>query len=159
MKNQEQQLTKNFALSEWAVSRDFPELAAKINFSEVEIERIRMFVLMFLQPLREALGTPIVITSGKRSKQLNSAVKGSPGSKHLFRNGSLAVDITAPRLQSISTICQWIDEEYSFNGKHFLRNYIFYPDQNFIHISAPIPGDSTGGVFLKSGGSYHDLTP
>ena len=37
-----------------------------------------------LDPLREAYGKPIVVTSGFRCKKLNKAVGGSPSSQHLL---------------------------------------------------------------------------
>lgn len=44
-----------------------------------------------LDPAREALGMPIVINSGYRSKQVNKAVGGAPNSQHTKGE---AVDIT-----------------------------------------------------------------
>ena len=43
---------------------------------------IRYLVFHLLDPLLEALGRPVVITSGYRSPAVNRAVKGSPTSRH-----------------------------------------------------------------------------
>lgn len=152
-------LSENFWLKEWAVSKDYPDLAQLIEFSPAEIERIRMFTLLVLQPMRMALQTPIMITSGKRSPKLNELVGGSERSRHLFQHGQLAVDIKAPTLKDPSLPARWLEEDYSFNRKHYLRNFIFYPDEGrFIHLCAPEPGEETGKMFVKMGKNYIDIS-
>lgn len=41
-------------------------------------------LIEFLNPLREAWGSPILVTSGYRSPKLNKAIKGSSTSAHRF---------------------------------------------------------------------------
>lgn len=41
-------------------------------------------LIKFLNPLREAWGSPILVTSGYRSKKLNRLVGGSPSSVHMI---------------------------------------------------------------------------
>ena len=47
------------------------------------IENMRNLCTKVLEPLREHLGQPVVITSGFRSKRLNEAVGGVKQSQHL----------------------------------------------------------------------------
>ena len=47
------------------------------------IENLRNLCTKVLEPLREHLGQPVVITSGFRSKRLNEAVGGVKNSQHL----------------------------------------------------------------------------
>ena len=69
--NCKQQLSPHFSLEEMTES----EMAVKHGIanvpSEQEIENLRKLCKGTLEPLREALGLPIVITSGFRTKALN----------------------------------------------------------------------------------------
>lgn len=47
------------------------------------IENLRNLCTKVLEPLREHLGQPVVITSGFRSKRLNETVGGVKNSQHL----------------------------------------------------------------------------
>lgn len=53
---------------------------------------LALLVEKVLDPLREAWGAPIFVTSGYRSEALNRAVNGVPTSEHLYGR---AADITA----------------------------------------------------------------
>ena len=119
-------LTNHFKLSEFAVSADYPELAAEITFTEVEKERIRFFCSNVLEPLRSMLSRPIQITSGKRTVELNQAVGGHPHSHHLFQEDHGACDIVVEGVdpESIATILL---------NTAIVRTIIIYKD--FLHLS------------------------
>lgn len=51
-----------------------PDAAARANLQRLAVE--------VLDPLREAIGRPLKVTSGYRSPAVNKAVGGVPGSKH-----------------------------------------------------------------------------
>ena len=72
--NCNQQLTPHFSLKEMTES----QMAVKHGIanvpSELEIENLRKLCKGTLEPLREALGLPIIITSGYRCKALNERV-------------------------------------------------------------------------------------
>ena len=75
-------LSENFTLEEMTYSDtakkkgidNTPTLAAVHNLEELCRD--------FLQPVRDAYGKPIKVTSGYRSSRLNAAVGGSPVSAH-----------------------------------------------------------------------------
>lgn len=48
------------------------------------IDKLRAVVDKVLAPLREAIGTPITITSGYRSPEVNRAIGGSKTSQHML---------------------------------------------------------------------------
>lgn len=48
-----------------------------------DAERLKKLIEKVLDPLREAYGKPIVVTSGYRCPALNKAVGGSPTSDHM----------------------------------------------------------------------------
>jgi len=89
-------LSPHFTLEEFRVSRRFPQSAAGIEFSEHDAHKCFLLARTILEPIRKRLGGPIIITSGKRSLELNRAVGGSPTSDHLFQGFSAAVDFSLP---------------------------------------------------------------
>ncbi|MBF2055092.1 MAG: peptidase M15A [Candidatus Sericytochromatia bacterium] len=86
-------LSPNFTLQELIVSqtaarqglRNLPGPGERVN-----LERLAKTVL---QPLRDHVGRPVVITSGYRSLAVNRAVGGSSGSAHM---SGLAADLHIP---------------------------------------------------------------
>lgn len=56
-------------------------------------DNLRSLVANVLDPLREALGRPIVVSSGYRSPRVNKAVGGAASSQHVLGQ---AADITVP---------------------------------------------------------------
>jgi hypothetical protein len=127
-------LTRNFQLAEFATSRQFPGLAQKVEFSAAERERLRFFCASVLEPLRRKVDSPIVITSGKRTVELNQAVAGHPHSHHLFRADHGACDIVIPGVPPETAATVLINFAV-------VRSINIYPD--FLHLSFP---DSTGAI-------------
>ena len=80
MKNQ---LTKNFCLDE--LTRSATAIRYGIcNEPPVEvISNLQNLCQEVLQPLRDHLGVPVVITSGYRCRRLNRLVGGVPNSQHI----------------------------------------------------------------------------
>lgn len=60
--------------------------------TDKEIENMKTLAVKILQPLREYMNRPIIVTSGYRSCEVNKAVKGSKNSGHML---GTAADITA----------------------------------------------------------------
>lgn len=85
-------LSKNFTLEELTFSitannhgiNNTPNAEAKAALKRLAVE--------VLQPIREAWGQPVVVTSGYRCPKLNAAVGGVNGSQHLLGQ---AADIRA----------------------------------------------------------------
>lgn len=71
-------LGKNFTLDEFIVTQTGLE---NIPGPE-EIENLRKLVTHILQPLRDDVGRPIIITSGYRSPAVNALIGGSSTSQH-----------------------------------------------------------------------------
>lgn len=97
-------LSPNFTLAEFTHSQiaaregidNTPSLAIldNIKFTANELEKVRAL-----------LGTPIIISSGYRSPELNTAAKGSRSSQHLEGR---AVDFTSPLFGSPKQIVEKI---------------------------------------------------
>jgi len=123
-------LAPNFALKEFKVSSDHPELAEKISFSLEDVLTLRILCLECAQPIRDKFGT-VMVLSGKRDEELNSAVGGSKTSDHLTCNAAdlFPLDFHPER------VFKWIVKESNIP----YRQVIYYPSQRFIHISSNIP--------------------
>ena len=80
-------LSKNFTLEEMVATshrrlQDIPTLGV--------VQNLQKLCVLVLQPLRDAIGRPVYLNSGYRSKRLNARVGGVPNSYHLR---GLAADI------------------------------------------------------------------
>lgn len=67
-------LSKNFALEEFTKSNTAKRLGIDNTPGPIEIANIGALVINVLQPLRDAMGFPIIITSGYRSQALNEQI-------------------------------------------------------------------------------------
>ena len=130
-------LSPHFTLEEFRVSSRFPQLAAGIEFSGHDVHKCFLLARTVLEPIRERLGGPIIITSGKRSLELNRAVSGSPTSDHLFQGFSAAVDFSLPE--------EWrgrLAEAPGVLPKAAFGQFILYLEADgrrprFVHVSLP----------------------
>ena len=81
-------LSKNFSLNEMLItSTGIPNIP-----TEKEINNMKLLVKNVLQPLRDYMDRPVIVSSGFRSKEVNKVVGGSKTSGHML---GTAVDITA----------------------------------------------------------------
>lgn len=80
-------LSKNFTLDEMILtSTGIPNIP-----TDKEIENMRKLVEKVLQPLRDHMNRPVIISSGFRCKAVNDAVGGSETSGHML---GTSADIT-----------------------------------------------------------------
>lgn len=79
---------KYFTLNELTKSATAKRMGIKNTPSAQETKNLIALVDNILDPLREAYGKPIIVTSGFRCEKLNRAVKGSATSQH--RKGQAA---------------------------------------------------------------------
>ena len=110
-------------------------LAAQIENlpSWKDVDNLLDLAVLVLDPIREAWGQPLIITSGYRSPQLNAAVGGVPTSAHM---DGCAVDIA---------LCHWSTRKMGelFNlivkmaedGVININQVIYYRKKRIIHIS------------------------
>jgi zinc D-Ala-D-Ala carboxypeptidase len=77
------QLSKNFRLSELVASPTARRKNIPNSPTTKEVDRLRELTTKLLQPLRDALGT-MKITSGFRSRELNTAIGGARDSAHML---------------------------------------------------------------------------
>lgn len=82
-------LSKNFTLVEFVLTATGFENVPGLK----EISNLKLLAEKILQPLHDAVGRPIVISSGFRSELVNAAIGGRPQSPHL---AGRAADIHIP---------------------------------------------------------------
>lgn len=75
---------KYFTLRELIKSDTAIRCGIDNNPTKEEIANINNLIDNILDPLREAYGKPIIVTSGYRCERLNKLVKGSKTSQHRF---------------------------------------------------------------------------
>ena len=155
-------LTPHFELSEFVVSKTAQDHELDNTPPAEVVENLRALCVHTLEPLREALGLPIIITSGYRCKQLNRLLVGhSDKSQHM--NGEAAdfyVGWNGPEKEKPS---RWNLLIKAFRQIITDENIVFdqciiYP--SFIHVSYVRSGHKNRSRLTKAfaNGSYAALT-
>lgn len=148
------QFTPHFKLSEFVSSETAEKQGIENNPSPEAVENLRLLSVHTLEPLREALGLPIVITSGYRCKALNDLIAHhSQRSQHMegraadfYVNGSSHRELLIEAFRTIIT-----SPEIDYD------QLIIYP--TFIHVSFVSHNDNRHKIMSANGqGTYRALT-
>ena len=129
------QLSKNFSLAEMVASGTAKRMKIDNTPNEEVLGNLTKLAQEVLQPIREAWGAPVVVSSAYRCPKLNQAVGGATNSDHKF---GCAADIhtlsdkvvdnkklfdLVVKLSSEGKIsCRQIIEEYDYNWVHVSIN-------------------------------------
>ena len=105
-------LTKNFTLDEMCKSDTARRLRIKNVPSPAEIKRLKALCEKVLQPLRDYLGEPVVISSGYRCPSLNFTIGGASNSQHMKGE---AADIKCRDYLHAKKIYTWIIDNLEFD--------------------------------------------
>lgn len=89
-------LTENFTLEELCASPTARRLGIDNTPNPVQFENLLRLCENVLQPLRDAVGRPVVVTSGFRCAALNAAVGGARHSQHICGQAADLVPPTRP---------------------------------------------------------------
>ena len=127
---------KHFTLAELTHSQAAARKGLKNEPDAVALAHLHHLVVSVLDPLREALGRPIVVSSGYRAPLVNRAVGGASSSQHVLGQ---AADITVPGMhvtelvariralglpvdQCLEEFGSWVHVSYSHrHRRQFLR--------------------------------------
>ena len=107
-------LSKNLTLAEVTKSTTAKRLGIDNTPDEWTTENLRQVAINVFQPLRSAFGTPIYVSSGYRSAELNTAIGGSRRSQHV-EGRALDLDADVYGGCTNSQIFNWIKENVEFD--------------------------------------------
>lgn len=149
------QLTKNFTLKELTDSQTAIRIGLLNNPSSEAFKNLQALAVNVLQPLRDILKTPIVISSGYRSPEVNRAVGGATNSEHMLGK---AADLTVPGKTNIDVARTIINSNIPFNQLilEFYRPYDLY--YGWVHVSYSLSGNKKE-VLTFDGSSYSKGLP
>ena len=139
-------LTPHFTLSEMCKS-ETAEKHGIVNVpSELEVENLKRLCEGCLEPLREAIGLPIIITSGYRCKHLNEILLHSARkSQHML---GCAADFHIKGSNRRELLIKAFREILT-NPKIGFDQLILYP--SFIHVSYVSKEKNRRGILLARG--------
>lgn len=144
------QLSKNFSLDELIASQTAARMGIDNTPTDEVIRNLKALCDNILQPLRDSLNLPIVISSGYRSPELNRAVGGVSNSEHMFGK---AVDLTVPG-QPNKAIAQYIiDANFPFNQLILEFYRVENPYYGWVHCSYSLDGNK-GEIYTFDGRTY-----
>jgi len=129
-------LTKSFALHEFIVSEYAVRNGIKNLPSEQYISALEQLCKQVLQPLRDHLMRPVVITSGYRSPELNTAIRGSYRSQHCKGE---AADLFVPGM-AIDRVVDVI------RSMHLPFDQLINEFDSWVHVSHRVKGPQRGEV-------------
>ena len=139
-------LSKNFTLEELTFSITANNHGIN-NAPNAEVKAaLKRLAVEVLQPIRDAWGQPIVVTSGYRCPKLNAAVGGVKGSQHLLGQ---AADIKAANPADNGKLFACIHDLVK-SGKlkvgQLIWEYGTKTRPNWIHVSLPRVGNPNNQV-------------
>lgn len=123
------QVTKNFHLSELLHSNTAVRLGLKNIPSQDHQANLITACHALFQPMREALGQSVLISSGYRSPAVNKAVGGSATSAHSV---GYAIDFISPKFGTPREIATFLAKELPARGIKF--DQIILEFDSWVHI-------------------------
>ena len=123
-------ITENFTFEELIHSA----YAEKYHLSNLpkqdEIKKLNQLATEILQPIRNEFNSPIKVTSGYRSPQVNSAVGGSRTSQHVKGE---AADLTSSDNKKLMSLIIRLIKDKKIEVGQVINEF----DYSWIHISLP----------------------
>jgi zinc D-Ala-D-Ala carboxypeptidase len=120
-------LSKHFLLREFLVSQTATRMGREVGAPPQEvIDNLQRLAITILEPLRVALGRPVVITSGYRPLWLNTAVGGSPRSAHIDGRAS---DLNVPGVPDVEVARRIVALNLPFD-----QVILEFPPEGWVHV-------------------------
>ncbi len=128
----DEQLTKNFWLSEFTYSRTAIAAGLSNKPSAAQLAMIRWVATNVAQPIRDLVKGPVRIDSGFRSPKVNAAVGGEEKSFHQYTGDEWAFDFFVPSM-SLFEVMELLKESSLPFTKAILEL-----DQGIIHVQGKV---------------------
>ena len=132
-------LSKNLTLAEVTKSTTAKRLGIDNTPDEWTTENLRQVAINIFQPLREAFGCPIYVSSGYRSAELNTAIGGSSRSQHV-EGRALDLDADVYGGCTNSQVFNWIKENVEFD--QLIWEFGDEDNPDWVHVSYVYDGDN-----------------
>jgi len=144
------QLTKHFSLKEFTKSQTADRKGLDNTPPQDIIPKLSFLATQILEPLRERIQKPIIITSGYRSPELSLAIGSSQLSQHCKGE---AVDIEALGMSTLN-LAEMIINHFPFD--QIILECYKKGDMNsgWVHVSLT-SGENRGEVLTFDGKQYH----
>lgn len=123
-------LTQNFTLEELIASENAKRRNINNTPDQEQIKNLKRLCREILQPIRDRLQRPLIITSGFRSPELNKVVGGAKTSQH--QDGEAADIVCYDNIRLWEIILDMLNKEEISVGQ-----LIDEKDLRWIHISLP----------------------
>jgi D-alanyl-D-alanine dipeptidase len=146
------QLSKNLSLAEVIRSETAKRKGISNMPTPEHIENFKKLALNIFQPIREHFGVPIHISSGYRSKELNTAIGGATSSQH---SSGEAIDIDMDGSASGVTNKQIFDfAKNNLNFDQLIWEFGTDSNPDWVHISYESSGKQRKQILkaIKDGG-------
>ena len=142
-------LSKNFTLEELTASTIAKRYGISNTPSATGKDKLGILARNILQPIRDAYGAPIVVTSGYRSKRVNEIAGGASSSDHIY---CCAADIrsvsdTVEDNKRLWEVVVWL---YKQGKLPMLKQCINEYNFDWIHVSYQDGRTSKKGQFLDA---------
>lgn len=130
-------ISKNFSYKEFEDSDKAKKSHIMNVITDTEVrDSVKALVLNVLQPLRDAWGGPLVISSGFRTPKLNKMIGGVETSQHLKGE---AADVRCTDPIALARLAMRLELPYD--------QMIVYPD--FVHFSHKLNGNQRGQLLYN----------
>lgn len=131
------QLTEHFTLEELTYSSTASQKGLKNEPNESQIENLKLLCEYILEPIREKIGCPLVISSGFRSEKINALVGGSKTSQHILGQAAdiQIFDKTKTNVDLFNTIAEMIRSGEITTGQCIAEKV--GGEISWVHISTP----------------------
>ena len=135
--------TKNFTYEELIASSTAKRLKLDNTPTQQQKANLKKLAIEILQPIRDAWGSSIVVTSGFRAVKVNKAVGGSPTSQHCSGSATdLKVGGVAQNKKLFELITRLIKENKIKVGQ-LINEYNY----SWIHVSLPRENKKNNQIF------------
>ena len=141
MKNDDSimKLSKNLLLAEVVKSTTAKRLGIDNTPDDWVKENLRQVAINVFQPLRDAFGCPIYVSSGYRSPELNTAIGGAKRSQHM-EGRALDLDADVFGNCTNSQIFNWIKENVEFD--QLIWEFGDEDNPDWVHVSYVYGGNN-----------------
>jgi hypothetical protein len=143
------QLSKNLALAEVMRSETAKRKGISNMPTPEHIENFKLLAEKVFQPIREHFGVPIILSSGYRSKELNTAVGGALSSQHCTGE-AIDIDMDGTTVKN-AEVFNFIKDNLSFDQLIWEFGTDSNPD--WVHVSYESTGKQRKQILkaVKSG--------